>query len=97
MNILASGNVLGWLTPVILVAFFGIIVLIVILIKKKTNVFGGEEKPKSEAEVAEEELNRLLEDVKDESAKEAMESYVQAEEEKTEEEEEVQGEDKPIL
>lgn len=51
------------LTPIILLAVFGVIVLIVILIKKKVKIFKSDEQPKSDKEIAAEELDRLLEPV----------------------------------
>ena len=53
------------LIPVIFVAFFGVIVLVVILLKKKVKIFRNDEKPKSDKEIAAEELDRLLEPVEE--------------------------------
>ena len=54
-----------FLYPIILVAAFGIIVLIVILLKKHVKVFKKDEQPKSDKEIAAEELDRLLEPVEE--------------------------------
>lgn len=70
-----------WLVPVILVAVFGAIVIAVILLKRHVKFFQSDEKPKSDKEIASEELDRLLEpveelkeDVADEEAKEESKS-----------------------
>jgi len=94
------GQNLGWLIPVILVAFFGVIVLIVIMIRKYAKPFKNEEKPKSQEEIAQEELNRVLQPVEDEKAAEQMKEFDQENATKQEEakakENVPQGEDKPI-
>jgi flagellar biosynthesis/type III secretory pathway M-ring protein FliF/YscJ len=51
-----------------LVAIFGAIVVIVMLIKKYGKHFKNEEKPKSDKEIADEEVNRMVVDVDDETA-----------------------------
>ena len=66
---------MGWLTPVIIVAVFGVIVLAVILVKKHVKTFQNEEKPKSDKEVAQEELDRILQPVEDDEAKNQMQEY----------------------
>ncbi|MCF0112808.1 MAG: hypothetical protein HUJ60_02405 [Bacilli bacterium] len=66
---------MAWLTPVIIVAVFGLIVLIVIIVKKKVKFFQSDEKPKSDKEVASEELNRLLQDVDDPEAQKQFQDY----------------------
>ena len=48
---------------VVLVAFFGLVILLVILLKKHVPGLKNEEKPKSDKEIAKEELDRLLETV----------------------------------
>ena len=53
----------GILTVVILVVVFGAIVLGVILAKKHIKFFQSDEQPKSDKEIAQEELDRLLEPV----------------------------------
>ncbi len=55
----------GILTPIILVAVFGLIVLIVMLLKRKVKIFKSDEQPKSDKEIAAEELDRLLTPVED--------------------------------
>lgn len=51
-----------------LVAIFGVIVLVVILIKKYGKHFRNDEKPKSDQEIAEEEVKRMVVDIDDETA-----------------------------
>jgi FtsZ-interacting cell division protein ZipA len=51
-----------------LVAIFGVIVLAVILIKKYGKHFRNDEKPKSDQEIADEEVKRMVVDVDDETA-----------------------------
>ena len=51
------------LIPIILVAVFGLIVLLVMMLKKYVKWFKSDEKPKSDKEIAQEELDRLLEPV----------------------------------
>ena len=53
------------LIPIILVAVFGLIVLLVIMLKKHVKWFKSDEKPKSDKEIAQEELDRLLEPVEE--------------------------------
>ena len=55
-----------------LVIFFGIIVLAVILVKKYVKPFQNTEKPKSDKEIAEEEVNRLVTDITDEETLQQM-------------------------
>ena len=66
---------LGWLTPVITAAVFAVIVLAVILEKKHVKPFQNQDKPKSDKEVAQEELDRILQPVEDDEAKTAMQEY----------------------
>jgi flagellar biosynthesis/type III secretory pathway M-ring protein FliF/YscJ len=90
---------LGWLIPVILVVFFGLIVLAVILIRKYAKPFKSEDKPKSQEEIAQEELDRVLQPVDDEEAAKQMENFDQQnaiKEEKATKESAPKGEDKPI-
>lgn len=54
---------------VILVAVFGVIVLAVILIRKYSPHFKNTETLKSEKEIAEEEVNRLIVDIEEEPTK----------------------------
>ena len=75
----------GILIPIILVAVFGVIVIAVILIKRHVSVFKSDEKPKSDREIAAEELDRLLQPIEDEEAAAQVNSYSEEEEEKPEE------------
>ena len=65
----------GWLIPIIIVGVFGVIVLVVILIKKNVKAFKTEEKPKSDKEIAQEEMNRLLVSVDDPEVEAQMKEY----------------------
>lgn len=56
-----------------LLAIFGIIVIGVILLKKYVKIFQNDEGPKSDKEIAEEEVNRVLSDITDEDTIRAME------------------------
>ena len=76
----------GILIPIILVAVFGVIVIAVILIKRHVSVFKSDEKPKSDREIAAEELDRLLQPIEDEEAAAQVNSYSEEEEEKPAEE-----------
>lgn len=53
------------LIGLILVAAFGVLVLLVILLKRHVKIFKSDEKPKSDKEIAAEELDRILEPVED--------------------------------
>ena len=48
---------------VVLVAFFALVILLVILLKRHVPGLKNEEKPKSDKEIAKEELDRILETV----------------------------------
>lgn len=76
-------NLPSILIPVILVAVFGLIVLLVIMLKKHVKWFKSDEKPKSDKEIAQEELDRLLEPV---------ENLTPVEEAKDEEKQDEKGE-----
>ena len=52
-----------------------VIVLIVILVKKHVKTFQSDEKPKSDKEVAAEELDRILEPIEDEKAQQQMRDF----------------------
>ena len=52
-----------FLSPIIIVGVFGLIVLLVILLKKKVKFFKDPEVVKSDKEIAKEELDRILEPV----------------------------------
>ena len=80
----------AFLIPIILVAGFGVIVLVVILLKRHVKIFKSDEQPKSDKEIAEEELNRILEPVeeltpKEEKAEEEPKAEEKPEEPKAEE------------
>ena len=53
----------GFVIALLILGVFAVIVIAVILIKKYTKVFKSDEKPKSEKEVAKEELDRILEPI----------------------------------
>jgi flagellar biosynthesis/type III secretory pathway M-ring protein FliF/YscJ len=79
-----------------LVAIFGVIVLAVILIKKYWKPFKNEEKPKSDKEIADEEVKRMVVDVDDETAQqmdEASKELVEKSKEDKPEEKEVVAEE----
>lgn len=57
-----------------LVIIFGVIVLGVILLKKYVKIFQNEEGPKSDKEIAEEEVRRVLTEITDEDTLRAMET-----------------------
>ncbi len=71
-NLPALDSVAPIIVIVVLVAFFGLVILLVILLKKHVPGLKNEEKPKSDKEIAKEELDRLLESV-DEPLQEKME------------------------
>ena len=55
-----------WWWSLVIVGIFVVIVGVVILIKKNVKAFKTDERPKSEKEIAAEEVNRLLETVDEE-------------------------------
>lgn len=59
-------------TVLAIVIFFGLIVIGVILVKKYVKPFQNTEKPKSDKEIAEEEVNRLVTDITDEETIQQM-------------------------
>ena len=63
------------LIPIILVAIFGVIVIAVILVKRHVGIFKSDEKPKSDKEIAAEELDRLLQPIEDEDAAKQVNEY----------------------
>ena len=65
----------GWLIPVIIVAVFGLIVLFVIILKKHVKIFQNKEEPKSDKEIAAEELDRVLQPIDDPEAEKAMQNF----------------------
>jgi flagellar biosynthesis/type III secretory pathway M-ring protein FliF/YscJ len=67
--ILASIIEQPWFVIVMLLLIFGSIVIIVMLIKKYAKPFQNQEKPKSDKEIAEEEVNRMVVDINPEDDK----------------------------
>lgn len=65
----------------ILVAFFGVIVLLIILLKRHVPGLKDDSKPKSEKEIAKEELDRVLVPI-DEPKQEEKKEEAEAKEEK---------------
>lgn len=74
-SVLASSSMAPVIAILCLVGFFGLIVLLVILLKKHVPGLKNEEKPKSDKEIAKEELDRLLEKVDDPEAEKSLEEY----------------------
>ena len=74
-----------WFFILMLLLIFGSIVIIVMLIKKYAKPFRTDEKPKSDKEIAEEEVNRLVQDVDPETQK-AMDAAAKQMEENTKKE-----------
>lgn len=68
-NLLASGAGDWWWLFVIL-GIFGVIVIVIILVKRHVKIFQNQEAPKSDKEIAQEELDRLLEPVEELEPKE---------------------------
>lgn len=81
---------------VIMLAVFGAIVIGVILLKKYAKPFKNDEKPKSDKEIAAEELDRILEPVDDQKTKEEMEAYAKSQQH-PEKPEDGSESDKPIV
>ena len=83
MNINTLAKIIDqpWFIVILLVAFFGIIVLAVILIKKYAKPFQNTEKPKTDKEIAAEEVNRLVvnpeDEVRNANLEEASEDLVE--------------------
>lgn len=75
----------SWFYILMLFLIFGTIVLAVMLIKKYAKPFRTDEKPKSDKEIAEEEVNRLVQDVDPETQK-AMDAAAKQMEENTKKE-----------
>lgn len=68
----------SWFILLMLLLGFGVIVFAVIMVRRYSKHFKSLEKPKSDKEIAEEEVNRLLVDVEDEKTKEEMEEAARA-------------------
>ena len=64
----------GLIAMIVLLVVFGIIIFVIIMLKRHTNLFHKDEKP-SDEKITKDELNRVLEDVKDEDTKKAMEDF----------------------
>jgi hypothetical protein len=62
-----------WFYVVVLVVFFGLIVLGVMMAKKYLKPFQTDEKPKSDKEISEEEVSRLVRPIEDEAFIKQME------------------------
>ena len=60
-NILASAGDWWWLF--VILGIFAVLVVVIILVKRKVKIFQNPEQPKSDKEIAQEELDRLLEPV----------------------------------
>ena len=58
-----------WWWSIVIVGIFVVIVLIVILLKRHVKAFKSDERPKSDKEIAAEEVNRILETVDEEEQK----------------------------
>lgn len=70
-----------WFIIICLLAIFGVIVIAVILVRKYSKFFKSDEKPKSDKEIAEEEVNRLVVDVDDKTQEEMNEAAKKMDEE----------------
>ncbi len=87
LNALASNNTLVIL--LVLVGFFALIVLLVIVLKRHLPGLKNQEKPKSDKEIAKEELDRILETVDDPETEKQMQDF---EAEKNKEKDDKKGE-----
>ncbi len=83
----ASTNTLVIL--LVLVGFFALIVLLVIVLKRHLPGLKNQEKPKSDKEIAKEELDRILETVDDPETEKQMQDF---EAEKNKEKDDKKGE-----
>lgn len=75
-----------WLIPVLLVVFFGVIAGGVFLLRKYAKPFKSDEKPKTDKEIAEEEVSRLTQELNEQEYEEAKERKAKKEGKPTEEE-----------
>lgn len=64
----------GAIALIVCLVVFGIIIFTIIMLKRHTNLFHKDEKP-SDEKIVKDELNRMLEDVKDEDTKQAMQDF----------------------
>ena len=85
MKVVILSGMPGWLIPLVLLAIFAVIALGVFLIRKYAKPFKNDEKPKSDKEIAEEEVQRLTKEL-DEEEYEAAKERKPTEEEAREEE-----------
>lgn len=65
MPVILAQEMPGIVIALLIVAIFAVIVVVVILIKKHVKAFKSDEQPKSDKEIAAEELDRLLEPVEE--------------------------------
>ncbi len=79
--VLFASDFPGWAILLLILAIFLLIILGVMLLKKHTKLFKDDSKPKSEKEIAAEELNRLLTPI-DEPLQEKKEGEDEDEKEK---------------
>ncbi len=85
-SILLLDGVPAWLFPIIIVVFFGLIAGGVFLVRKYAKPFKSEEKPKTDKEIAEEEVSRLTQELNEQEYKEAKERRAKKDGKPTEEE-----------
>lgn len=76
INALSSSN-MSIVILLVLVGFFALIVLLVILLKKHLPGLKNQEKPKSDKEIAKEELDRVLEKVDDPETEKQMQEFME--------------------
>lgn len=72
-----SGGIISLIVIFGLLGFFGLIVFAVIMLKRHSRWFKKDDEKPSESQIVKEELNRVLEDVEDESTIKAMAEYDQ--------------------
>ncbi len=75
-----------WLIPVLILVFFGAIAGGVFLLRKYAKPFKNDEKPKTDKEIAEEEVSRLTQQLNEEEYEAAKERKAKKEGKPTEEE-----------
>ncbi len=85
-SILLLDGVPAWLFPIIIVVFFGLIAGGVFLVRKYAKPFKNDEKPKTDKEIAEEEVSRLTQELNEQEYEEAKERKAKKEGKPTEEE-----------
>ena len=86
MKVVILSGMPGWLIPLVLLAIFAVIALGVFLIRKYAKPFKNDEKPKSDKEIAEEEVQRLTKELDEEEYEAAKERKKKKEGKPTEEE-----------